>query len=637
MNSWKKFEQRDERNVNMRAVEWNTSLLSKLVYGPSISITPITKHTKPKNKHKLTKKKSTKNDGMIVQMLDSAQDDLSPKEADPLEIKPSSTQAVHCETCDEIYENNVAFALHSIAHNSDNKYSCHLCDYRNIFKYNIEMHIKAHEGTTKYKCEICQKAFTTSTHAIEHKYFHTGEKPFQCEICGKHFMFSWFLTSHRRMQHWEIITGTPLVKYDCTVCNKHYTSATGLRRHNMSKHNVAGVESSLLCDICGKCLSSKEKLKFHRRIHTGYKPFACEICTKSFSRKELLKEHERVHTGEKPYICDFCGKGFSQRSPLRIHKRTHTGERPYICRICGKGFISKGVMDTHMKSTHHSLHYNHPTLVINAQKFSKTRRNTGNMSGSTKKEHFTIFKDLSYFKKHVKKHQRITKTFDCPECSRTFDYKSRLNAHIKKVHTNPENNKMLICDECGKCISAPNGMVKHKRIHTGEKTHVCEHCGKGFAGKNTLIAHLRVHTKERPFKCSYCEKSFTQKGSLNIHCRIHTGVKPYKCGAGDFVRFLTHRVELLDQFQRNKGNRMIVSLSKYWHHHRLLVAVTRHILALVFLQAYLKAEVHSNKRAQIPVFETIFSAHEHYFHSIRGVENELPLLFGPVLYVLILT
>ena len=55
------------------------------------------------------------------------------------------------------------------------------------------------------------------------------------------------------------------------------------------------------------------------------------------------------------------------------------------------------------------------------------------------------------------------------------------------------------------------------------------------------------------------------------------------------------------------------------------------------IRAYLKAEVHSNKRAQIPVFETLFSAHEHYFHRISGVENELPLLFGPVLYVLILT
>ncbi|XP_030752784.1 endothelial zinc finger protein induced by tumor necrosis factor alpha-like isoform X7 [Sitophilus oryzae] len=274
------------------------------------------------------------------------QDKAAEKHPPPIELD----EPIQCDICNETYKNNVAFALHSIVHSGDNKYRCHLCEYKNSSKYHIEMHIRAHEGTTKYKCEICGKAFTISTHAFEHKYFHTGEKPFQCEICGKHFMFSWFLTSHRRTQHWEIVTGSPLVKYDCNICNKHYTSSTGLKRHNMNHHGIPGADDSCLCDICGKSLSSKEKLKFHRRIHTGYKPFSCEICTKSFSRKEQLKEHERVHTGEKPYICKFCGKGFTQRSPLRIHERTHTGERPYKCMICQKGFISKGVMDTHMKN-----------------------------------------------------------------------------------------------------------------------------------------------------------------------------------------------------------------------------------------------------------------------------------------------
>ncbi|XP_066254702.1 uncharacterized protein [Euwallacea similis] len=275
-----------------------------------------------------------------------SQKGVAEKHPPPIELD----EPIECDVCNETFRNNVAFALHSIDHAQDNKYYCHLCDFKNNSKYHIEMHVRAHEGTTKYKCEICGKAFTISTHAIEHKYFHTGEKPFQCEICGKHFMFSWFLTSHRRTQHWEIVTGSPLVKYDCTVCNKHYTSSTGLKRHNMTHHGTPGMDQSVLCDICGKSLSSKEKLKFHRRIHTGYKPFACEICSKSFSRKEQLKEHERVHTGEKPYICKYCGKGFTQRSPLRIHERTHTGERPYKCMICQKGFISKGVMDTHMKS-----------------------------------------------------------------------------------------------------------------------------------------------------------------------------------------------------------------------------------------------------------------------------------------------
>ncbi|KAL1517655.1 hypothetical protein ABEB36_001393 [Hypothenemus hampei] len=259
-------------------------------------------------------------------------------------------EPIECDICNETYRNNVAFAIHSIEHSQDGRYSCHLCDFKNTSKYHIELHVRAHEGTTKYKCEICSKAFTVSTNAIEHKYFHTGEKPFQCEICGKHFMYSRFLASHRRTQHWEIMTGTPLVKYDCKICNKHYTSSSGLKRHNLRNHNTEGIDTSVLCDTCGKRISSKEKLKFHMRIHTGYKPFSCEVCGKSFTEKERLKEHMRVHTGEKPFACKYCGKSFTQRSPLKIHVRTHTGEQPYVCRLCGRGFVSKSAMDAHMKS-----------------------------------------------------------------------------------------------------------------------------------------------------------------------------------------------------------------------------------------------------------------------------------------------
>ncbi|XP_057661568.1 zinc finger protein ZFP2-like isoform X17 [Diorhabda carinulata] len=263
-------------------------------------------------------------------------------------------EPIQCDLCSDTYKNNVAFSLHSIQHSDDGKYSCHICNYKNASKYHIEMHVRAHEGTTSYKCEICNKAFTVSTHALEHKYFHSGEKPFQCEICGKHFMFSRFLASHRRTQHWEIITGTPLIKYDCTTCNKHYTSSSGLKRHNLRNHNYEGIDTSVLCDICGKKISSNEKLKFHRRVHTGYRPHACEVCGKCFSTKEQKKEHLRVHTGEKPYICKYCGKGFTQRSPLKIHERSHTGEAPYICILCTRGFISKSAMDSHMK--HCKLH-----------------------------------------------------------------------------------------------------------------------------------------------------------------------------------------------------------------------------------------------------------------------------------------
>ena len=49
----------------------------------------------------------------------------------------------------------------------------------------------------------------------------------------------------------------------------------------------------------------------------------------------------------------------------------------------------------------------------------------------------------------------------------------------------------------------------------------CSICGKAFGKSSDLVRHYRIHTGDRPFSCNRCNQKFSLKSSLNIHMERH--------------------------------------------------------------------------------------------------------------------
>lgn len=196
----------------------------------------------------------------------------------------------------------------------------------------------------------------------------------------------------------------------------------------------------------------------------------CPECHKSFSRIASLKAHVMLHEKEESLFCSECGDEFRTVQQLELHKLEHEDE------------WVKNVRTHQCRQCHRQ------------------------------------FTRASAFREHMKDHYRV-------KASLNHKYHKRNIDRSTFIHK---------CDACLKTFQKPSQLVRHKRIHTGERPFECSQCGKTFNQKGSLHIHMCKHNGYRPFPCDFCPASFSQKGNLRAHiARVHaipySGEEVFKC------------------------------------------------------------------------------------------------------------
>uniref|UniRef100_A0A8D0BAI8 Zinc finger protein 236 n=1 Tax=Salvator merianae TaxID=96440 RepID=A0A8D0BAI8_SALMN len=308
------------------------------------------------------------------------------------------------------------------------------------------------------------------------------------------------------------------------------------QRPQFLEDNEDQSKRSYRCEYCNKGFKKSSHLKQHVRSHTGEKPYKCQLCGRGFVSSGVLKSHEKTHTGVKAFSCSICSTSFTTNGSLTRHMATHMSMKPYKCPFCDESFRTTVHCKKHMKKHQNvcsaaATDGGEPGGEDDDETSERTtsRKSRPGVITFTEEETAELAKIRPQESATVSEKVLVQSAAEKDRISEIKDKQAEMEAEPKYANC---------CTYCPKSFKKPSDLVRHVRIHTGEKPYKCDECGKSFTVKSTLDCHVKTHTGQKLFSCHVCSNSFSTKGSLKVHMRLHTGAKPFKCPHCD-LRFRT--------------------------------------------------------------------------------------------------
>ncbi|GIQ88699.1 hypothetical protein KIPB_011009, partial [Kipferlia bialata] len=176
----------------------------------------------------------------------------------------------------------------------------------------------------------------------------------------------------------------------------------------------------------------------HIATHNAEGMIVCPKCGIVCDREELFAQHVKTHIRSFP--CQYCSKELSTHNGRRRHiLSVHCGVR-FQCPCCKRILSSRQDMVRHIRRNHPSVDTNEcPPLCVkvNDQDTLSVSHDAENQT------HLPV----------------APKTWDCPECDKTYTQKWRLTEHVLIIH----RGKRWKCQLCDKLVCHRSSLSAHLR------------------------------------------------------------------------------------------------------------------------------------------------------------------------------
>ncbi|CAG9535270.1 unnamed protein product [Cercopithifilaria johnstoni] len=360
------------------------------------------------------------------------------------------------------------------------------------------------------RCSVCDALFDLEEY-LNHTKNCRLEKCYKCEVCGKEYNKEHNLKLHHLGQHDKAVVEND--KYVCSFCPKKYARLAAYYAHLQ----IHGLNDSLICTFCKEEFDFQALLNKHLRLQHCYPRLGdiatveiCKKCGIAIFSKEAMDEHKQIHRkinktmkrnkrkresdpGDRTHKCEACGKTFKKKFELMRHYVVHTKERRFVCEICGKRFSQKASLGQHTLTHNASTAQTHKCSLCDA-----TFSQAGNL-----RRHVKLLHPPDVTSRPV---------FRCLKCTCVFNSLQPLQVHARKRHPEQVASK--------NSTIAEEGTASPQKQNKGRKFCCCL-CRKAFGKTSDLVRHYRVHSGERPFSCNRCGRDFNLKSSLKLHMDSH--------------------------------------------------------------------------------------------------------------------